>query len=145
MVSRRVLGKRPFLGWVTVLVTNFIILILVRFRIKPEVQNHLARNRSLRVAYRRIDLGRRSSGPSPPRSRVLDLRSGHQRTPPEAPADGFEDYYNNNNDGGNLIKEENSSPPGGARGACYGEHHPNTTIRRWLNIGDRETLGELMT
>ena len=74
---------------------------------------------------------------------MLDLRSGHQQLPVEAPADGFEDRYYNNN--GRLEKEKDPEPPGGARGVRHGEHHPNASIRRWLNMGYRETLGELMT
>ena len=74
---------------------------------------------------------------------MLDLRSGHQRSPVEAPADGFEDRYNYNNNNGQFEKEETQPLRSGGRDIR--EQHPNKSIRRWLTMGYRETLGELMT
>ena len=143
--------------------------------------------RRLRHAHRRLDAGRRDAGHDPPRSEVLDLRSGHPGhaypgradgnnggpNVDEGPnanggaADGLDgdnarpdndhgDNHDNNNDNhnqdgindGDNNNDDNNHNPNGDQDDHFGNlppRPPNVRIQRWLTMGYRETLGELMT
>ena len=116
---------------------------------KPEVFHYLARGGRLRHAHRRLDAGRRDAGRDFPRSAVLDLRTGHPGRPYPQFADGDDDRADGDNDRAdgendhnrnhnNYHNDNNNNPvppvgPGPVR------------VQRWLTIGYRETLKELMT
>ena len=111
-----------------------VILFLAQYIMRDSVRRHLEETGRMDSAVRRLDAGRRDgrqSIPVTPTIRVPDLRSGyHNRN------NNDDDNINNNNNNRQQHQQQQQQPT-----------HPvrRSPTARWLTMGYKETLAELMT
>ena len=141
-----------FLGHLRSFEVNLII-VLARYVIQDSIRRHLNETGRMQSAVRRLDAGRldgRRSVPEPS-YRIPDLRSGHHRDRDLRTLVDDHNHDNNhdNNNGDNNSRSPPSTPPSAPQPPPP-TAQPTHEVRRsptarWLTMGYKKTLAELMT
>ena len=136
------MGLYPFLGYLK----TFLSIYSAGYLIQGSIRRHLRDNGQLGAAVRRLDAGRYDNPNFENLTlRAPNLRHGHPVRGGQAPTDGNNNDNNfnniNNNDNINNINNDNNN------GRAHGRHDVRRTglTAKWLTMGYRETLGDLMT